>query len=179
MDFVGSISRRLSSAEREALSNAVEQLDDFLLSELVELHDETKPKRTRLFSGQFLPGRYTDFYDFAMLRRLYVCLTVVVGRLQDQWEPPRCRGEELVLRAVLEHSETCLEEETNESTDAFADLRDRLFNDFDHEYLFDLAFDGIDDPTTDEGSQLGVHALHPSAWFTPFRPGSLVHPMLS
>jgi len=45
MDFVGSISRRLSSAEREALSNAVEQLDDFLLSELVELHDETKPKR--------------------------------------------------------------------------------------------------------------------------------------
>ena len=76
MDFVGSISRRLSSAEREALSNAVEQLDDFLLSELVELHDETKPKRTRLFSGQFLPSRYTDFYDFAMLRRLYVCLTV-------------------------------------------------------------------------------------------------------
>jgi hypothetical protein len=178
MDFVESISRRLSSTEQEALANAVEQVDDFLLGELVELHDGTRPAGTTLFSDAFLPSRYADFYDFAMLRRLHVCLTVVAGRFQDQWEPPRCRGEELVLRAVLDHAETCFEEQTNESTDRFADLRDRLFEDFDHEYRFDAAFDGIDDPETFEGSQLGVQALHPSAWFTPFRTDSPVHPML-
>ncbi len=75
-----------------------------------------------MFSDMFLPRRYADFYDVGMLRRRYVCLTVVAGRLQDQWEPPRCRGEELVLRAVLDHAETCFEEHTNESTDGFADL---------------------------------------------------------
>lgn len=178
MDFVESISRTLSAAERDALANAVEQVDDFLLSELVELHDGTKPAGTTMFSDMFLPRRYADCYDVAMLRRLYVCLTVVAGRLQDQWEPPRCRGEELVLRAVLDHAETCFEEQTNESTAGFADLRDLLFEDLDHEYLFDPAFDGIDDPDTVEGSQLGVHTLHPSAWFTPFHPDTPVHPML-
>ena len=83
------------------------------------------------------------------------------------------------MRAVLEHAETCLKEQTNASTDAFADLRDRLFNDLDHEYLFDPAFDGIDDPHTYEGSQLGVHGLHPSNGFAPFWPDRPVHPMLS
>lgn len=108
IDFVGSTSRKLSSAERAALKRRG-ATGDFLLSELVELHDETKPKWTKLFSGKFRPSRYTDFYDFGMLRHRYVCLTVVAGRLRDQWEPPRYLGEELVLRAVLEHSATCLE----------------------------------------------------------------------
>lgn len=85
MDFVGAISHRMSSAEREALANAVEQVEDFLLSELVKLHDDTEPARTRMFSCPFLPTRSADLYDFAMLRRLYVrCRT-----FQDQWEPPR------------------------------------------------------------------------------------------
>ena len=112
-----------------------------------------------------------------MIRRLYACLLVVAGRLQDGWEPPRCRGEELVLRAVLDHAETCFEELTGEQTKAFGDLRELMFEDFDHEYLFDPAFDGIDDPDTYEGSQLGTGSLHPSSWFEPFRDDEPVHPM--
>ena len=87
MDFVGAISHRMSSAEREALANAVEQVDDFLLSELVKLHDDTKPARTRMFSCPFLPTRSADLYDFAMLRRLYVALTAVAGRFRTNGNP--------------------------------------------------------------------------------------------
>jgi hypothetical protein len=42
-----------------------------------------------------------------------------------------------------------------------------------------MAFDGIDDPDTYEGSQLGVASLHPSAWFEPFHADAPVHPLLA
>jgi hypothetical protein len=77
----------------------------------------------------YLPPRYVDLYDFKLLRRLYACLLVVAGRLQDSWEPPRCRGEELVMRAVLEHAEIRFEELEGQSTSAFVHLREFLFAD--------------------------------------------------
>lgn len=162
------------------LSDAVDQVNDFLLGELVELYDKTAgPAAMRMFSSLFLPSRHADLYDFALMRRLHVCLVVVAGRLQDRWEPPRCRGEELVLRAVIDHAETCLDEQIGEPTDGLGGLRERLFEDLDHEYLFDMAFDGIDDPDTYECSQLGVASLHPSAWFEPFHADAPVHPLLA
>ncbi len=179
MDFVEQVRAKLSAAQLQALSDAVEQVDDFLLAEIVTLYHDSGPAAVaRPFSDLFLPGRYVDFYDFKMLRRLYACLLVVAGRLQDRWEPPRCRGEELVLRAVLDHAETCDEEATGESTDAFANLREWLFEDFDHEYLFAPAYDGIDDPDSHEGSRLGVASLHPSAWFHALPGADAVHPMV-
>ncbi|MGA7758899.1 MAG: hypothetical protein WCA57_13755 [Ilumatobacteraceae bacterium] len=42
-----------------------------------------------------------------------------------------------------------------------------------------MAFDGIDDLDTYEGSQLGVASLHPSAWFEPFHTDAPVHPLLA
>lgn len=81
VEFTDTVSRRLSLGEREALSPAVEQVNDFLLSEIVELYDDAESVAvTRMFSGLFLPNRHADYYDVAMLRRLYVCLIV---------EPPR------------------------------------------------------------------------------------------
>jgi hypothetical protein len=138
MEFTDRIRSTLSPAERQALSDAVEQVDDFLVAELVELYHETGPAAVPvMFSDQFLPDRYVDFYDFTMTKRLYACVLVVAGRLQDGWEPPRCRGEELVLRAVLDHAETCLEETTGEPTTTFFDRRDLLFERLDHGHRLD------------------------------------------
>lgn len=179
MEFADRIRRELSAAERRALSDAVEQVDDFVLAELVDLYHEAGPAVVpRPFSDRVLPGRYVDLYDFKMIRRLYACLLVVAGRLEDGWEPPRCRGEELVLRAVLEQAEICFEESSGEETSTFYNLRDLLFEDLDHEYLFNPAFDGIAEPDTYEGSQMRVEPLHPSDWFQPLRGASLVHPMV-
>ena len=72
-----------------------------------------------------------------------------------------------MLRALLEHAEVCFEELEGESTDAFVDLREFLFTDTDDEFMFDLSFDGIDDPETYEGAQLGTGPLEE------LRPGDL------
>ena len=133
---------------------------------------------TRADASLFLLDRHVAFYGFALIRRLHMGF-VVVGRLQDRWEPPRCRGAELVLRAVIDHAETCLDELTDEPSDGLGRLREWLLEDLDHEYLFDMAFDGIADRDTYEGSPLGVASLHPSAWFEPFHADASVHPLLA
>jgi hypothetical protein len=43
VEFTGFVSRRLSPVEREALADAVDQVNDFLLSELVERPAEEHP----------------------------------------------------------------------------------------------------------------------------------------
>ena len=82
-----------SATQLQALSDAVKHMDDLLLAEIVVLYHDTGPAAlARPFSDLFLSSRYVDFYDFKILRRLYACLLVVAGRLQDWREPPRCRG---------------------------------------------------------------------------------------
>lgn len=71
----------------------------------------------------------------------------------------------------------CFEDLGDGETECFRDLRERLFEDLDHEFMFHPLFDGIDDPDTYEGSQLGTGSLHPSGWFEPFRDEESVHPM--
>lgn len=176
MRFIEDLDAWLEPAERSALSNAVDAVDDFMLGELADRY-MTEAAADGQFSMLYLPVRYAHAYDFKLLRRLYACLLVVAGRLQQGWEPPRCRGEELVTRAVLEHAETCFEELEGSSTNAFLHLREFLFADTDHEFMFDMKFDGIDDPTTDEGAQLGTGPLDPSAWFDPLYEDRPVHPM--
>ena len=81
------------------------------------------------------------------------------------------------MRAVLEHAEICFEELEGESTYAFEHLREFLFPDIDHEFMFDLKFDRIDDPGTSEGAHLRTGPLDPSAWFEPLYEDRAVHPM--
>ena len=177
MRFVEELDRWLDPAELSALSNAVDAVDDFILGELADRYGVELSSTEGQFSMLYLPARYHDQYDHGVLRRLYACLTVVAGRLQDGWEPPRCRGEELVLRAVLEHAEICFDEFEGPPGTAFQDVREFLFVDLDHEFMFDPRFDGIDDPETVEGAQLGIGPLDPSAWFEPLYDGRPVHPM--
>lgn len=177
MRFIKDLEAWLEPAELTALSNAVDAIGDFMLGELADRYMTVLEPGEGQFSTLYLPARYAHLYDFKILRCLYACLLVVAGRLQDGWEPPRCRGEELVLRAVLEHAEICFEELEGESTDAFVHLREFLFTDTDHEFMFDLKFDGIDDPTTEEGAHLGTGPLDPSAWFGSLYEDRQVHPM--
>lgn len=178
MQFAPDVRGGLNEVELEALSNAVDLVDDYLLGEMASRYSELPGSTTeRMFSSMFLPPRFSDVYDFRLLRRSYACLLVLAERLQNGWQQPRCRAEELVLRAVLDQAEVCFEDLGGGETESFADLRERLFEDLDLEFMFHPRFDGVDDPDTYEGSQLGTGLLHPSSWFEPFRDDEPVHPM--
>ncbi len=71
---------------------------NFLLDE--RRYAEGRPT-SAAFSDRFLPDRHADLYDFAMTRRLYTCLVVVAGKLQDGWRPQARRAEDLDHQYML------------------------------------------------------------------------------
>lgn len=168
-----------SPTEQKALSDAVDMVEDYLLDELTERRYTEGRATGGAFSDRFLPDRHAGLYDFAMIRRLYPCLVVVAGRLQDGWRPQACRAEELVTAAVVEQAQLIFEESTGEESDALGYLYEILFEDLDHQYMFAPAFDGIDDPDTTEGAQIRTGSLHPSAWFDPLGDDEPVHPLIA
>ncbi len=170
------ISMHLDEHERNMIEIAVEILDDGFLTEIAaRLHDELPPAGPTV---SYLPQRYDDLYDLALLRRWYICFLVVTERLANGWTPLRCRGEELALRAIIECAREQLELNRLERDDSFFDLENALFEDLDHLILWHPEMDGIDDPETMENQRLGVAPLHPSTWFDPIDPSRPVHPLL-
>ena len=173
LDFTDRITQRLSAADVGILHDAVDLVDDQLMQELADaIANEDGRARFAVFSGLHLPSQYEPRYDARMLRRLHVCFVQVVGRLEAGWRPCQCRGEELVLRAIID-----MAREEGLSEDSAKTLLDLLFDDLDHEYLFNMAFDGIADPDDPQISQLGVHSLHPDEWFKPWFDNPGVHPL--
>ncbi len=171
------IAHGLTHDEIQMLTDAVAMVDDYLLDELTEKRYADDPSGGGAFSDRYLPDRHRDLYDFKMIRRLYACLVVVAGRLQDGWRPQACRAEELVTAAIIEQAKLLHEEATDEESEALDYLYEILFEDLDHQYMFDPAYDGIDDPDTYEGSQMRTGLLHPSAWFDPLWEDEPVHPL--
>lgn len=178
------VRRILSEAELDALSDAFDIVGDQLLEEIADrmadAPDATSPSAfLGHFSGIHLPARYSDSYNVALLRGMFICLVSAAERISEPLAPLRCRAEELTLRAVIEMAITEWEEMGYEEAHSFEDLLDVCFADLDHEYVFDEAFDGIDDPETYGGSQMGVTGLHPSKWFEAFDSHLPVHPMVA
>ena len=57
----------------------------------------------------------------------------------------------------------------------FGEFEDELYEDLDHEYLYDPKFDGIEDSHV--GAAHGIGHLRFEEWFKPFRDtGTAVHP---
>lgn len=182
MRFAADIEEELTTEEIAMLTAAFDLVDDQLFAELVDLSNAARDPgnrgmTVRAFSDLHLPSRYRDSYNIGLLRRLLVCHVCVAERVSEPLQPLRCRGEELVLRAVIEMAITEWDASGHPADHSFEHLLDVCFTDLDHEYMFDPAFDGIDDPSTYEGSQLGIRGLHPSTWFEPLVPGLPVHPL--
>jgi hypothetical protein len=100
-----------------------------------------------------------------------------VGWKLAQREAPQlsCVAEEIALRALVIEAEALMEARDWPAED-FGDFRQEVFEDFDVDYLFDPAFDGVAEGET--AAQMGMASMAFEDWFKPFGGGSrgMPHP---
>ncbi|WEV26357.1 hypothetical protein OYE22_15000 [Streptomyces sp. 71268] len=125
-----------------------------------------------------LPRRYALRYDARFARRFLVTAIALTTRFtQGTFERPSCVAEELALRLLLREAEIALDlfglldDGVSLALECFADS---VYEDMNHEWLYDDSMDGIDESPV--GAYLGVAPMGISRWFTPFAPGRYVHP---
>ncbi|MGW6274734.1 hypothetical protein [Streptomyces sp. NPDC055060] len=125
-----------------------------------------------------LPPRYALQYDARFARRFLVTAIALTTRLTDgSFLRLSCVAEELALRLLLHEAEVTLDtfglldEDVSSALESFAEL---VYEDMDHEWLYDDAMDGIDE--SELGEALGVTPMNITNWFTPFNKDRYVHP---
>ncbi|MGW0392091.1 hypothetical protein ACWDYJ_14610 [Streptomyces sp. NPDC003042] len=125
-----------------------------------------------------LPERYVLQYDTRFARRFLVTVIAMTTRFTNgSLDQLSCVAEELALRLLLNQTTVTLElfglleDGVSNALEVFAD---NVYEDMDHEWLYDGSMDGIDEGAV--GSTLGIAPMAFGAWFTPFNPGRHVHP---
>jgi len=100
-------------------------------------------------------------------QKFLVAVVDVTGRLTKGWEPLACVAQELGLRVLLNQVEVVAESADVALDDGWrGHLEEMLFEDLDHEMLYDPAYDGIED---DPASQPpGMAPMRFEDWFKPF-----------
>ena len=116
-----------------------------------------------------LPVRYAHRYDALFTQQLIVAMVEVTRRFTSGWEPLSCIAQELALRLVLNGAETQLELAEVELEDEWRSVVEAaLFEDPDHEMLFDASLDGIEDDS-EFLATLGAAPMAFADWFRPFK----------
>ncbi|MEV7189744.1 hypothetical protein [Kitasatospora sp. NPDC093102] len=131
-----------------------------------------------MFQLDRLPEQFAHFYTPLFARKLLVTAVELTGRLsRPGFTQPGCVAEELLLRLLLAEAEATLDLYgllDDGVEDALVSFRENVFEDLDHELLYEPAMDGIDqDPAA---AVLGIAPMSVEDWFTPFDFGSVVHP---
>ena len=157
----------LPESHREAFYKAACVLtDDFL--------DDVEDEESLL--ARSLPRKYLHQYTGAFLRRFFVSFLTVRYKLAQPLPPEpllSCTAEELALHILIMEAEALLDIEVVESD--FGVFQDSAFQDLDHEYLYDLGIDGIED--SELGKELGIGHFRFDEWFRPFNNAAdAIHP---
>ncbi|GAA3106672.1 hypothetical protein ACFQ0X_25250 [Streptomyces rectiviolaceus] len=125
-----------------------------------------------------LPPRYALQYDARFARRFLVTAIALTTRLTEgSFKELSCVAEELAFKLLLRDAEVTLDtfglldEGVSSALECFADL---VYEDMDHEWLYDDSTDGIDE--SEMGAALGIAPMGISSWFTPFNKDGYVHP---
>lgn len=125
-----------------------------------------------------LPPRYALQYDLDFARCFLVTTTALTTRFTEgSFRDLSCVAEELALRLLLSGTEVTLEtfgllnEGVASALECFAES---VYEDMDHEWLYDDSADGIDESEVGELLRIAPMAL--ASWFKPFNDGRYVHP---
>lgn len=167
----------LTSSEQQALQASCDILIDSIFSEIGNVTDTENIAETTL--GTYLPSRYIQRYTPGFLQQFAVCVITVAWKLaQPQHIPLASLAEELAAHAIIEHAKVVMEidEDIEFVEDAFETFEDLYFEDLDFEFLYDDAYDGIDE--TEIAQDIGIFSLALKDWFKPFsdEPSRMPHP---
>ncbi|MCQ8774040.1 hypothetical protein [Streptomyces telluris] len=175
----------VSPEDAQLAAGALVYATDVLVDELFDdVHTLEEEETTvgecegALWHLEDLPERYALQYGVRFARRFLVTVISMTTRFTNgSFDQLSCIAEELALRLLLRQASANLElfglldEGVSAALDAFAD---NVYEDMDHEWLYDGSMDGIDEDAV--GSALGVAPMGFGAWFTPFNKGRYVHP---
>lgn len=157
------------------LMHAADLLIDQLIEDIVSLRSAENVADERDAGARIdetwvlcqLPSRFAARYTPLFAQMLLVAVVDVTGRLTKGWEPLVCVAQELGLRllfnlveVVADTSGVALDEDWR------GHLEDLLFEDVDHELLYDPAYDGIEDDP--ESQPPGMAPMRFEDWFKPF-----------
>ncbi|EFH85638.1 hypothetical protein [Ktedonobacter racemifer] len=164
----------LTQREKKALETACSVIIDEAFENLKDLEDGESVSQT--IFGLYLPPRYLPKYNYLFCKSFTVCLITALYKLTL---PEGTRfasvAEELAAWVIIQKAEGILEPGANE--DPFEDFVQTIFEDEHFQYLYQDAFDGIDE--TDAGAQMGMASLSFDDWFKPFNENDAsrqVHP---
>jgi hypothetical protein len=167
----------LSFYEQKALESACDWLIDHAFDELKYIEKPQDVADTIV--GGYLPERYLYKYTPLFFKQFAVCIITVTWKLaQPEPMPLASLAEELAAWIIVYEAKRILQDQLEEASnednlDAFIDA---FFEDIDVEFLFNGAFDGIDEIET--GKTMGIASLAFDNWFKPFsdEPDQIVHP---
>jgi hypothetical protein len=124
-----------------------------------------------------LPARYAHRYNAGFVKQFIVATIDVTRRLTADWEPLACVAEEIALAILLNEAEEQLEHAQVDISHWRATLEDYLFEDSDHEIVFDPGLDGIEDDEDFLARTRTAPMAFPE-WFTPFNDERPIPPYL-
>jgi hypothetical protein len=114
-----------------------------------------------------LPTRFAANYAALFAQEFLVALIDVTSRLTRGWEPLACVAQELGLRILLDRVEGVAVAADVALDDGWrSHLEDLLFEDLDHEFLYDPAYDGIEGDAASQPP--GMAPMRFDDWFKPF-----------
>lgn len=152
---------------RGAMHWAYEFLVDQLFDDVSTLRTEPEAVAETMQLGDLPPLQRAHYGPLFAQRFLAVTLDLGTS-LATAYRSPTCVAQELALRLLLD----CVEilQDMLPALELAEDWRgraeDTLFEDLDHELLYDPALDGIG--SSPLGGQRGMANLNVSSWFTPF-----------
>ncbi|MBZ6229923.1 hypothetical protein [Streptomyces olivaceus] len=184
-DEEGAIEFATSPEDAKLAAGALVYATDILVDELFQdVQTLTEEDTTAaecdspLWHFEDLPERYALQYDARFARRFLVTVIAMTTRFTDgSFQQLSCVAEELALKLLLAETNVTLEtfglldDGVSAALDSFAD---NVYEDMDHEWLYDDSMDGIDESAV--GEALGAAPMAFRAWFTPFNEGRYVHP---
>lgn len=161
---------RRASALAGCLIQASVMVVDQLIEDVTELrkHEGTPDERIgKTWVLSDLPARFAANYTALFAQEFLVAFVDVTSRLTRGWEPLACVAQELGLRVLLDHVDIVAEAaDVTLPDDWRGHLEEILFEDLDHQLLYDPAYDGIEvDPTAQPP---GMAPLRFEDWFRPF-----------